>query len=229
MRRADRLFSLMQLLRPGRVTTARALAERLEVSERTIYRDIRDLTLSGVPIVGEAGVGYTVREGFALPPLMFSAEEVAALVLGARMVQSWGGPVLAGDAERVLSKVAAVLPAGLRERLSTTPLFAPPFSGIDAKVANTLALFRGAVDSKNKVHFGYTREDGQTSTRTVWPLGLFFWGQVWTLGAWCERRGALRNFRLDRIAEPALSGGAFNNQPGRTLADLFREHGADFP
>jgi predicted DNA-binding transcriptional regulator YafY len=229
MRRADRLFRLIQLLRPGRVTTAQVLARQLAVSERTVYRDIRDLSLSGVPIIGEAGVGYTVREGFSLPPLMFSADEVAALVLGARMVKSWGDPVLAGDAERVLNKVAAVLPSDLKERLAAAPLFAPPFSGIDAQVANTLTLLRGAVDGKHKVRFGYTREDGKNTTRTVWPLGLFFWGRVWTLGAWCERRAALRNFRLDRMDGATLTGESYRETPGRTLGDLFRQEGETLP
>ncbi len=229
MRRADRLFRLVQLLSPRRVTTAARLAERLGVSERTVYRDIRDLTLSGVPILGEAGVGYRLGPEFALPPLMFSTDEVAALVLGARMVQSWADPALAGAAERVLNKVAAILPRGERERLFDTALYAPPFAGIGADTATVLSLLRGAVDGAAKVRFGYTREDGTRSRRTVWPLGLFFWGKVWTLGAWCEKREALRNFRVDRITDARLTGSPFPRTPGRTLADLFAAEGAELP
>ncbi len=222
MRRADRLFSLTQLLRPGHVTTARELAEQLQVSERTVYRDIRDLSLSGVPIAGEAGVGYTVSDGFSLPPLMFTAEELTALVLGARMVQSWGGPVLAGDAERVLNKVAAVLPEGMQERIDSTPLFAPAFSGVSHNVGKTLALLRDAVDARQKITLAYTRDDGQQSRRTVWPLGLFFWGRVWTLGSWCEMRGSFRNFRLDRMQSASATEEVYPETPGRTLRDLIR-------
>ena len=117
MRRADRLFRIVQLLHSGRLQTARHLAEKLQVSHRTIYRDVQDLQLSGVPIAGEAGVGYTLRRDFDIPPLMFDREEITALVLGARMVQAWGGMQLTEAANRALRKIEAVLPTDLRERI----------------------------------------------------------------------------------------------------------------
>ncbi len=123
MRRADRLFQIVQLLRRRRVTTAAQIAERLEVSERTVYRDIRDLSLSGVPVLGEAGVGYRLGRDFDLPPMMFSVDEIQALVLGARMVESWGDEELRRAARGVLTKVEAVLPPSKRHRVQDTALF----------------------------------------------------------------------------------------------------------
>src|SRR5947209_20043905 len=127
MRRADRLFRIVQRLRRRGATTARQLADALEVSERTVYRDIRDLTTSGVPIQGEAGVGYALDRSFDLPPLMFDETEIEALVLGARIVKAWADPQLAGAAEEALRKIESILPPRLRERLSEAALFAPGF------------------------------------------------------------------------------------------------------
>ena len=222
MRRADRLFEIVHILRSRRLTTARALAQRLEVSERTIYRDVADLLASGVPIEGEAGVGYLLRRGFDLPPLMFSDEELKALTLGARIVKSFADRRLVRAADQVLAKVEAVLPERLRPALDDIHLYAPlsPLTGDDARVMGEL---RDAIERQRKARFRYTREDGVSSTRTVWPLGLFFWGHAWTLGAWCEWRQALRNFRLDRIAALKVLDENFVSRPGQTVDDLFRE------
>ncbi len=127
MRRADRLFQIIQLLRRRHVITAAAIAEELEVSERTVYRDIKDLVGSGVPIEGEAGVGYMLRQGFDLPPLMFTAPEIEAMVLGARVVQSWGDAQLARAAGDALARVEAALPDKLKLKMQQTPLYAPGF------------------------------------------------------------------------------------------------------
>ena len=127
MRRADRLFQIVQLLRGGRLVTARLLAEKLEVSERTIYRDIADLQGSGVPVEGEAGVGYLMRDGYDLPPLMFTRDEIAALVAGARMVRAWGGLSMARAAEEALIKIGSVLPDARRPTVEATAIFAPSF------------------------------------------------------------------------------------------------------
>src|ERR1700761_1261020 len=127
MRRADRLFRIVQMLRSGRLKTAAALAERLQVSERTIYRDVRDLQLAGQPIEGEAGGGYTLRREFDLPPLMFTPEELTALVLGARLVQAWGGAESVNAAKAALARIEAVLPAELAARLDGIMYFAPDF------------------------------------------------------------------------------------------------------
>lgn len=222
MRRADRLFEIIQWLRSRRVTTALWLGEKLEVSERTIYRDIRDLMTSGVPIEGEAGVGYALRKGFDLPPLMFNQEELAALSLGARIVRSWADPQLANAAERVLSKIEVVLPDELKDKIERTQLYSPMVR-LNPEVAEVLAKLRLAIDQQYKVRFDYRREDGEPSHRTVWPLGLFFWGTVWTLGGWCELRDSFRNFRLDRMSAVEQSNKLYPLVEGRTLNDMIKE------
>ncbi len=219
MRRADRLFQIIQFLRSRRVTTANWLADRLEVSERTIYRDIKDLMLSGVNIEGEAGIGYVVRKGFDLPPLMFSEEEIKALTLGARMVESWVDKSLATAAQSALSKIQMALPKEKQDSLESTLLFSP-FSRITKKDSNIMADIRFASDHRRKVNLSYKRADGQASTRTIWPLGLFFWGSVWTIGAWCEKRQAFRVFRLDRIEKMKILEGNYPQEKGRALKDL---------
>jgi len=221
MRRADRLFQIVLLLGRRRAVTARELAEALEVSERTIYRDIADLSLSGVPVAGEAGVGYLMRGNYQLPPLMFDAEELAALALGGRMVQGWSDDGLGRAAERALLKIEAVLPEPLRQRLARQPLMVPDFHVPPAMTA-PLGELRRAIADGRKVSFDYTRADGLPSHRTVWPLGLFFWGETWTLGAWCELRTEFRSFRLDRMAGLALLDQPFDNPGGHLLEEYIR-------
>lgn len=205
MRRADRLFQIVQYLRGGRLTTARALAERLEVSERTIYRDIADLVGSGVPIEGEAGVGYVMRGGYDVPPLMFTREEVTALVAGARMARAWGGLELAKAAEEALVKIEAVLPDRLRERAAQVPIRAMDFLGIDPVDRARLDVLESAAEAHRRVTFDYEDERGMASTRTVRPLALLFWGKTWTLASWCELRTDFRMFRVDRMGEVTVS------------------------
>jgi predicted DNA-binding transcriptional regulator YafY len=224
MRRADRLFQVIQLLRRRNVATAAWLAEELEVSERTIYRDVRDLMLSGVPIEGEAGVGYILRRGFDLPPLMFTEAEIEAMVLGARVVTSWGDAGLAKAAAEALARVEAVLPDRLRERLTATPLFAPGFH-VPQEVAASLPALRGAIDERRKIHLDYVSADGSGTERAVRPLALFFWGSVWSLTAWCELREDFRSFRLDRMRELKPLPDRFRDEPGRTLDDYFARMG----
>lgn len=222
MRRADRLFQIIQFLRTRRVTTASWLAERLEVSERTIYRDVKDLILSGVNIEGEAGIGYVVRPGFDLPPLMFSEEEIKALTLGARIVESWADPSLATAAQSALSKIETVLPDNLKDNPENTTLFAP-MTQIRPEIALKMAEVRAATDSKRKLQIRYTDAKYQLSERIIWPLGLFFWGAVWTIGAWCELRQAFRVFRLDRIQELTLIEVNYPIEKGKTLQDLIEQ------
>jgi predicted DNA-binding transcriptional regulator YafY len=226
MRRADRLFQIIQLLRRRRtVTTAAQLASRLEVSERTVYRDIRDLMLAGTPIEGEAGVGYRIRPGYDLPPLMFDREEIQALVLGVRIVRQFGDPALARASDAILAKVAAVLPADLEPLLAGTKLFVPTIlSGKGS--ADGLAIAREALVSRRRLRFRYANERGDASERTVRPLAVFFWGRTWTLAAWCEMRVGFRNFRVDRISDPSL-GDTFDDEPGRTLRDLLEGYGPE--
>lgn len=221
MRRADRLFQIIQLLRRKRVLTAASLAEELEVSERTVYRDIRDLVSSGVPIEGEAGVGYMLRRGFDLPPLMFSEVEIEAMVLGARVVTSWGDAGLAKAAGEALARVEAALPDRLKVRLNQTPLYAPGFHVPNPMMA-WLGELRAAIESRRRVHLLYTAIDAPQTDRCVRPLGLFFWGSTWSLTAWCELRDDFRSFRLDRINELTVLEDRYLEEPGKTLDDYFR-------
>lgn len=198
MRRADRLFQLVQLLRRRRAVTAAELARSLEVSERTVYRDVQDLSLSGVPIEGEAGVGYRLKPGFDLPPLMFTAEELQALRLGAQIVQGWADHALANAASTALQRIETVLPERLREESNRQFLFAPSFLAAP-ETKTWMGALRTAMQDRHKVQITYQKEEDLPSTRIVEPLGLYFWGKTWTLGAWCELRQGFRTFRLDRI------------------------------
>ena len=218
MRRADRLFQIIQLLHHDRVITARDIAQVLEVSERTIYRDVQDLSLSGVPIAGETGVGYRLMKGFHLPPLMFNEEELAALLLGARMVQAWTDKGLAGAATQAMRKIESVIPEHLKPELAREEIIVPDFIA-SQEVAEHLAQLRGATKQRKKVSYDYTRQDGQHSSRIVHPLGMFYWGKVWTLVAWCQLRDEFRHFRLDRMQNVAVLNEKFQSIPGRTLQD----------
>jgi predicted DNA-binding transcriptional regulator YafY len=223
VRRADRLFQIVQRLRRrGGPVTAATLAAELEVAPRTIYRDVQDLIASGVPIQGEAGVGYALHKGFDLPPLMFTEDEIEALVLGARIVESRADPALARAARDVLAKVEAVLPARLRDRVEGTALYAPSFRV--KKADEALTALRGAIRKRRRVTFGYTDRSEVATTRTVQPLGVFLWGEVWSLGAWCELRTGFRNFRLDRMQNLVVRQDEFQSLPGRTLNDFFRQY-----
>jgi predicted DNA-binding transcriptional regulator YafY len=223
MRRADRLFEIIQRLRRGRgrVVTARALAEPLEVSERTIYRDIRDLMTSGVPIEGEAGLGYALRKGYDLPPLMLSERELEAIVFGARIVQSWSDPEMARAADAALGKIEAVLPDRLRHLLTDASLQAPVTRN-RPPLAIDLARLRAAIRERRKIHLHYRDEKGAETTRTVRPLTLWFYGPVWLAGGWCELRNDFRFFRLERIAAVEFLDTSFPVEPGRTAEDLVR-------
>lgn len=224
MRRADRLFQLVQLIRSRRLSTAQYLAQRLEVSLRTVYRDVADLVAQGVPIEGEAGVGYRMGRGFDLPPLMFSPEEAQALVACIRLGQSWLDPALAQQAQSALGKVLAALPVGARVQAQAMGLYAPA-TGLEPAVAQALAALRSAVQTRQRVGLRYADAQGAGTARTVRPLGCFYWGRVWTLVAWCEQRQDFRSFRLDRIAQWQLLEGPqaqFTPEAGRTLADFLR-------
>jgi predicted DNA-binding transcriptional regulator YafY len=224
MRRADRLFRIVQLLRRRRtVVTAAQMADKLEISERTVYRDIRDLIQAGTPIDGEAGVGYRLQPGYDLPPLMFDREEIQALVLGARIVAQFGDPALARASESILSKVAGVLPKELEPLLADTRLFVPKTRS-GARASAALAVAREALVAQRRLHVKYASEKGEDTERTVRPLGLFFWGKTWTLAAWCEMRTGFRNFRLDRI-NAAVVGDRFEEESGRTLRDMLQQYG----
>lgn len=221
MRRADRLFQIVQFLRSRRLTTAQWLAERLQVSVRTIYRDIQDLSLSGVPIEGEAGVGYVLRHGMDLPPLMFERAEIEALLVGVRMVNAWADPELQRAADAALAKIHGVLPPALRDELNRNRVFAP---GGGRYPVHWITRFRQAIRERQKLWLTYRTENDVHSERCIWPLGLFFWGQVWTLCTWCELRNDFRNFRVDRVVELRDAGATFTPQPGQRLEDYLVQH-----
>jgi len=225
MRRADRLFQLVNLLRKRRAVTAAELARHLEVSLRTVYRDVQDLILSGVPIDGEAGVGYRLRPGFDLPPLMFTLEEVIALRVGARLVQTWADAGLAKAAASALPRLEAVLPEPIRQQSADPPIFAPDFM-VSPDLRETLRQIRAAIQDRRYLHLTYADGKGHPTERRIQPLGLFFWGATWTLGGWCELRQGFRSFRVDRVKVLRVLEDHFETTDGRTLSDLianFRE------
>ncbi|HVY21849.1 MAG TPA: YafY family protein [Steroidobacteraceae bacterium] len=221
MRRADRLFEIVHHLRGRRLTTAAQLAEWLEVSDRTVYRDIADLLASGIPIEGEAGVGYRLQPNFELPPLMFTHNEVDALVAGARLIESWGGASLAAGARSAIAKISAVLPPDKRRTLEATPVHAPNFF-INERMSQYMDDLRRAVNESRYVELHYADIDAKESIRRVRSLGLFYWGDRWTLGAWCELRQDFRNFRLDRISRLDVSDERFKDETGKRLNDYLK-------
>jgi len=219
VRRADRLFQIVQLLRARKLITAAGLAAELEISPRTVYRDVADLMASGVPIEGEAGVGYALPHGFDLPPLMFDDEEIGALVLGARMVQAFGDEALAERARTLLAKVEAVVPERLRKGFGRPEWQVWPSMRREARAH--VERLRRAIDGHRKLRFRYRDVQGDESVRTVRPLCMAFWGTVWTAGAWCELRKGFRNFRPDRMREVELLE-PFADEPGKDLAAYLR-------
>ncbi|HWP18509.1 MAG TPA: YafY family protein [Burkholderiaceae bacterium] len=220
MRRAERLFEIVQLVRGRRLSTAAWLAERLEVSERTIYRDIADLQAQGVPIEGEAGVGYRMAPGFELPPLMFTQHEAKALEAAVRLAQGWLDAELARHAEYALGKILSVLPLDTRTAAEGLALYAPAVG--DPLTRERLAQVRRAIEQRVKLRIDYEDLQGRVTERVLRPLGCVYWGKVWTLGAWCETREDFRTFRLDRIRVLTALDERFRDEPGKTLADMFR-------
>ena len=202
MHKSGRLFKLVTLLQGRRTAiTAQALAEELGVALRTVYRDVQALILSGVPIDGEAGVGYRLRAGFDLPPLMFQSEEVTALLVGSRMVQAWTDPELAQAAKQAEAKILAALTPQMLIGVSRLPYRIPVYERSESGIHR---LLRKACEGRQKVSVAYRDMNGQDSSRSLWPLGMVGWGDHWTLLAWCELRTEYRNFRFDRIQDIVL-------------------------
>ncbi|ANJ96055.1 helix-turn-helix transcriptional regulator [Serratia plymuthica] len=199
MSRTERLLDLMQILRRHRYPVAgHALAQEMNISMRTLYRDIATLQQQGAEIVGEAGVGYVLRPGFMLPPLMFSPQEIEALVLGMRWVGRRGDTQLAGAANNALAKIADVLPAALRDELEASTLLIGPIDV--AQVADeTVMLIRDVIRQERKLAVNYCDLAGKISERILWPFALGYFEQARMLVAWCELRQEFRHFRLDRI------------------------------
>lgn len=221
-RRADRLFQIVQILRGRRLTTAALLAERLGVSARTVYRDIRDLSLSGVPIEGEAGSGYRLLSGFDLPPLMLTNRESEALIVAIRLLKTWGGESLSKELESAQEKVLAILPEESRRKAEQTRIYAPDIA-LQPHSRSGFDVIHQAISSQQVLALHYRDEAGQLSWRELQPLGLFFWGEHWLLAAWCERRNDYRCFRLDRCLTITLTGRRFSESAERSLADFLRK------
>jgi len=222
MRRTDRLFEIIQHLRRNRVVTARTLAEQLRVTERTIYRDIRDLAASKVPIEGAAGVGYSLRKGYDLPPLMFSESEMEALLFGIRMVQNWSDQELGGAADAALAKIETVIPLNLRRMVDDRSLWAP--RDVRRVPLNfDLRRLREAIRARRKIHFRYRDEKGVETSRKVRPLTLWFYPPLWMAGSWCELRNDFRFFRADRMEEVEFLEESFPLETGKSAEDLFRQ------
>lgn len=217
MRRSDRLFEIIQLLRSAsRPLTAAGIAEALEVTTRTVYRDVAALQARRVPIEGAPGLGYVLRRGFDLPPLMFTMEEVEAIFVGARLVRRTGDAGLQQAAESVLSKVTVILPEVLRDHLASPPFFVSDF-GARSSPAVDLSEIRDAIRNTRKVRITYTDEQRRRSRRTVWPIAVAYYVQATLIAAWCELRGDYRHFRTDRIVTVTVLDEAFPTDHGRLL------------
>jgi predicted DNA-binding transcriptional regulator YafY len=227
MRRADRLFLIIHALRGRRTALpARRLAETLGVSLRTVYRDVVDLQTSGVPIEGEAGVGYILRKGADIPPLMFTSEELESLIVGTRFVRAFAGQRLARGAQAALLKIEAVLPQELKQRSERSRIFAPTWRE-RMEHAGVIDRLHEAVVEHRVLRLDYADAASRTSLREIEPLCLAFWGGAWTLGAWCRLRRDFRSFRPDRIAAFEATGEVFAETPERGLEAYLRAAGTD--
>jgi predicted DNA-binding transcriptional regulator YafY len=227
MRRADRLFLIIHALRGRRAATlARDLAATLGVSLRTVYRDVADLQRSGVPIEGEAGVGYMLRKGSDIPPLMFNADELEALVVGTRFVRAFAGTRLATSAKAALLKIEAVLPPELREKSDRSRIFAPGSSD-RLEATGIIDRLHAAVIDHHVLRMTYRDGTGSGTERDIEPLCLAFWGGAWTLGAWCRLRRGFRNFRPDRIGQFDAIGEVFTETAERGFDAYLRHVGAN--
>jgi predicted DNA-binding transcriptional regulator YafY len=216
MRRGDRLFALIQVLRGGRVHTAESIAQTLEVSARTVYRDIADLQANQVPIDGERGIGFILREGYFLPPLHLTPLEHEALAWGVSFVASLGDEALSSAAKVLQSKLSSA--AKVPTRVGNAPLV---FSqSVDKTNPKTLQIAREALAQHRVLAIEYCDKDERRSRRTVRPLSLEFWGHVWTLTGWCEKRDDFRVFRLDRVIKIEKLIDQFCDEPGKMLQDV---------
>lgn len=204
MRRADRLFQIIQILRrSAKPVTAQAIAQELETSRRTVYRDIADLIGQQVPILGEAGYGYLLADDYDMPPLMLTPDEIEAVVLGAQWVSGRSDPVLANAARDLIAKISAAVPERLRPYIAEPSVGAKPAPAAPPEVIDPVQL-RLAIREGRKVFIVYRAEDGSETERLVWPVILGYSDATRMLVAWCELRGGFRHFRTDRIARTEI-------------------------
>lgn len=218
MRRTDRLFDIIQILRDGNLHRAQDIAEALEVSVRTIYRDMDTLTASGIPVQGERGVGYMVTSQITLPPLNLTTEELEALNLGMAIVAEAADPGLKAAATSLAAKVDAVLPVQTIAEADAWKFAVYPFADAARGFAHMPAL-RAAISARQKLDVQYQSIDGSFTRRTLRPLHMEYWGRVWTLTAWCELRNDFRVFRVDLIQDATPLPALFVDEPGKRLQD----------
>jgi predicted DNA-binding transcriptional regulator YafY len=223
-RRADRLLLLLEKLRGRRISTAGALAEDLEVSARTVYRDIEALIVAGVPVRGERGVGYVLDPGYYLPPLNLTQEEAETLALGARILATWSDSAVSAQAAAALAKIRAVLPADGQTAIDQGIFWAPQWVTREAPAVDLLELKRAA-QNRRVLEISYETLSGVRSIRAVRPLSVSFFGPVWLLVAWCEAAEDFRCFRLDRIRTVAPTGRTFRDEAGKRFDDFKRAKG----
>lgn len=223
MRRADRLFRLATLMqRRNGPITAKSISEELEVSVRTVYRDVADLVGSGVPIIGEAGIGYQMASGFSLPPLMLTNEEVEAAVFGLAVAEEWGDQDLKVAARSLRDKINASLPERLQNVLADTRIVAPSDSRSPA-IGIKESEIRHCIRARTVIRISYKDTQGTSSDRCVWPLGLVFFNTIWMLGCWCETRDAYRFFRLDRISSMNMLSRRFPFREDRKFENMMEQ------
>lgn len=218
MRRTDRLFDIIQILRDGKLYRAQDIAERLEVSTRTIYRDMDTLSASGVPIEGERGVGYMITQAISLPPLTLTASELEALNLGLAIVGQAADDALKTAAETLADKIDSVLPAQTIAEAEAWKFAVYPFADPTRNLTH-MPLLRSAIKARQKVRLTYTSRENAVTSRVIRPLHMEYWGRVWTLTSWCELRNGFRVFRLDLIESAEALPDLFVDEPGKTLAD----------
>jgi predicted DNA-binding transcriptional regulator YafY len=223
MRRADRLFQIIQILRRGkRPVTADAIAEELETSKRTVYRDIADLIGQRAPIRGEAGVGYILEDGFDLPPLMLTPDEIEAAVLGAQMVAARGDPALRRAAEDLIAKIGLVIPENLRPLVvEPATRAAPNRNAVPDNI--DMAGVRRAIRAGCKVVLTYRDEQERETGRTVWPFAIGYYETTRLVMAWCEMRQDFRSFRTDRVSGAVFTEDRYPDRPA-SLRARWRRH-----
>lgn len=224
-----RLLELTEILRGRRTAiTAKTLADMLDVSERTIYRDMDTLLAAGLAVEGEAGVGYRLRATAHLPPLMFEPDEAVALALGLGLVRAMTDPELAAAADRAERRVRAVLPDDIKRALDELP-YRVPVTRQRETIAELHEKMRRGAREQRKIKIDYADREGVVSERVIWPLAIVCWGVHWTVLAWCELRTDYRNFRLDRMNEALLMDEPFQTGPELSYAHYITTHRYDFP
>ena len=205
MRRTERLFAIIQILRRARAPiTAASVADELETSLRTVYRDIAELIAQRVPVRGEAGIGYMLESGFDMPPLMLTPDEIEAAVLGARWVAGRGDPALARAANDLVAKIGAVIPSHLRPFLLDAALTTPEAPARLKADSFDVGRVRASIRGQTKITLTYRDETEKETRRTVWPIAIAYYEHVRLLAAWCELRQDFRHFRTDRVFEAAF-------------------------